>query len=86
MRASFLLIERALELGQVSIQSALFVSLLLGYHDLLKIKTMKKLMNLDRLACCRRYAYFVSVDSLSAGVRPTFNSICTICKSFSRIS
>ncbi len=86
MRASFLLIERALELGQVSIQSALFVSLLLGYCDLLKIKTMKKLMNLDLLACCRYCACFVFIDSLSAGVKPTFNSICTICKSSSRIS
>ncbi len=86
MRASFLLTERALKLGRLSIQSALFVSLLLGYHDLLKIKTMKKLMNLDRLACCHCRACFVSVDSLSTGVKLNFDSICTICKSSSRIS
>ncbi len=86
MRALFLLTERALKLGQLMIQSALFVSLFLGYRDLLKIKTMKKLMNLDRLACYRHRAFFVSVDSLSAGAKPTFDSICTICKFSSRIS
>ncbi len=86
MRTLFLLTERALKLGRLSIQSALFVSLLLGYCDLQKIKIMKKLMNLDRLACCRRRACFISVDSLSVGARPTFDSICTICKSSSRIS
>ncbi len=47
---------------------------------------MKKLMNLDRLAFCRCRICFVSIDSLSAGAKPTFDSICTICKSFSRIS
>ncbi len=68
------------------IQSALFVSLLLEYHDLLKIKTMKKLMNLDHLACCHCRTCFVSVDSLSIRARPTFDSIFTISKSSSRIS
>ncbi len=68
------------------IQSALFISLLLRYCNLLKIKTMKKLINLDRLACCRHCACFISVDSLSAQTDPTLDSICTICKSFSRIS
>ncbi len=85
MRTSFLLTERALKLGRLLIQSALFVSLFLGYRDLLKIKMIKKLMNLDRLACFRRRAYFFSINSLSAGVRPTFNLICTVCNSSSRI-
>ncbi len=85
MHSLFLLIKRALELSQLSIQSAMFVTLFLGYCDLLKIKTMKMLVNLDRLTYCCRCAYFVSIDSLSAGVRPIFDSIRTVCKSFSRI-
>ncbi len=43
-------------------------------------------MNLDRLICYRCYACFISIDSLSVGAGPTFDSICTVCKSFSRIS
>lgn len=42
-------------------------------------------MNLNRLAYCYYYAYFVFGDSLSAEAGPTFNSIYTIYKSFSRI-
>ena len=49
------------------------------------IITMKKLMNLNCLACYRFYAYFVSVDSLSARAGPTFDLICIVYKSFSRI-
>ncbi len=52
----------------------------------LRIITMKKLMNLDRLTCCCRRACFVSIDKKSAQAGPTFNSICTVCKSSARIS
>ncbi len=52
----------------------------------LRIITMKKLINLDHLACCCHCACFFSVNSLSAQAEPTFDSICTVCKSFSRMS
>lgn len=85
MHDLFLLTKRALKLGQLLIQSAMFLTLFLGYRDLLKIKLMKMLVNLDRLTyycCC---AYFVSINSLSARVRLTFDSIRTVPKSSSRI-
>ncbi len=52
----------------------------------LYIIIMKKLMNLDHLAFCCRCTYFISVSSLSVRIEPNFNSICIVCKSFSRIS
>ncbi len=51
----------------------------------LHIITIKKLINLDCLAYYCRHSCFVSIDNLSIGVGSTFNSICTFCKSSSRI-
>ncbi len=51
----------------------------------LRIIIMKKLMNLDCLTCYCHYTCFVSIDSLSVRAELTFDSICTVCKSFSKI-
>ncbi len=56
--------------------------IIIVYH--LCIIMIKKLMNLDCLICSHCRACFVSVDSQSAGAGSTFDSICTVCKSFSR--
>lgn len=51
----------------------------------------EKLINLDRLACCRHCAYFISFNSMSAQaglglITDPFDLIYIIFKSFSRIS
>ena len=46
---------------------------------------MKKLINLDCLVYYHCRTCFISNDSLKAGVGQTFDLICIICKSYSRI-
>ena len=70
-------------LSPLSVLPSSIILVILIYY--LYIITMKKLMNLDRLACYCCYACFISFDSLSVRTGLILNSICTICKSFSRI-
>ena len=70
-------------LSSLSVLLSSIIFVIIVYY--LRIITMKKLINLDCLACYYRYAYFVFVDSLSARVGPTFDSICSVGKFFSRI-
>ena len=66
-----------------SILPSFIILIIIVYY--LHIITIKKLMNLDHLTCYHCHAYFVSINGLNAGAGPTFDSICTICKSFSSI-
>ena len=51
----------------------------------LRIITMKKLINLDRLIYCYCHAYVVFIDLLITRAGPSFDLICIIYKSSFRI-
>ena len=70
-------------LSPLSILLSSIVLVIIIYY--LCIITKKKPMNVDCLPCCCYCIYFIAIKNLSIKVKPIFNSICTVYKSFFKI-